>query len=74
MRVRFRTNLGSVDAEALNKRHGCTLDCRECIVDAVVVVPAKAGEELLDRGIVAAVEDPPIKGEAKKPEVTAPKK
>lgn len=62
MRVQFLTNLGSRDAAALE------LDHTECTIDAVVDVPEKAGEELIQRGYARS--ESTIKAKAK---VDAPK-
>jgi hypothetical protein len=71
MNVKFRTNLGSIDASAINLKYGADVDYRECTVDAVVNVTEGAAKVLVERGIAEPVS---IRGEAKKPEITAPAK
>ena len=65
MKVRFRTNLGSIDAANLG------LDHRECQYGKVVAVSDAVGKVLTDRGIAEAVEET-VKGAAKTPAITAP--
>ena len=50
MKVKFRTNLGSRDADALS------LDHAQCTDGAVVSVSPATGEALAKRGIVEVVE------------------
>jgi hypothetical protein len=74
MNVRFRTNLGSMDAQAVNHKYGADVDFKECVVGAVVNVTEAAAKELCDRGIAELVEPTKVKGEATKPSITAPAK
>ena len=55
MRVIFRTNLGSVDAEPLG------LDCKACAYGETVSVSDEIGMALIDSGIAEAVAEPKAK-------------
>jgi hypothetical protein len=67
MFVRFRVNLGSIDAAKLK------LDHKQCQLGAEVDVPDAAAEWLCKKGIAEPAERK-VKGVAKQPEVTAPAK
>ncbi len=90
MKVVFRTNVGSVDANALG------LDHKKCLAGKSLDVEKDAGDKLIKSGLAVASEDAkndpviqsaigvpdkkdgdeeePIKAVAKKPEITAPLK
>lgn len=65
MKVRFRTNLGSIDAADLG------LDHRECQYGKAVNVADEAAEILIARGIAEPAEQT-VKGVAKSPAIAAP--
>lgn len=80
MQVRFLQNLGLLDIAAIKKAHGIELNAAECKQDCVTNVPDKALDYLTakygKRGSKHSLFEPVanVKGEAKKPEVTAPSK
>lgn len=51
MKVTFRTNLGSIDAKALN------LDHKKCQAGASLDVDKEVGEKLIATGVAVAAED-----------------
>lgn len=66
MQVRFRVNLGTVDAGAAG------LDAKKCQAGMECEVPDAAGEWLVKKGIAVVVKT--IKGVAPAPAITAPAK
>lgn len=64
MKVRFKTNLGTMDAKALDLDHSKC--CDKCVCD----VPEAVGDHLVKRGI-AEVVPPAIKAVPPAPEISA---
>lgn len=58
MRVKFKTNLGGIDATAIY------LDYSKCCIGMEVDVSDAIGKSLVDRGVAETV-DQPVKGVAK---------
>jgi len=73
MQVRFLQNLGLLDIRALKDKHGIELKAADCKIGSVVDIPSKAFDVLSGK-YKAVVEAVNVKGEAKKPEITAPAK
>lgn len=73
MLVRFRVNLGSVDAKEVNDKTGARLEFQNCQIGAEHDIREEAAEWLIQRGIVEPV-DRRVKGVAKQSEITAPAK
>lgn len=67
MKIKFRVNLGSVDAAGLK------LDWSECKQGSELDVSKATGELLCERGIAEPVTET-VKGVAKQPSITAPGK
>lgn len=67
MKVRIRTNLGSVDAESIKHKCGSELNHAECVCGAEVSVPAAAAALLIERGIAEAAEEPETTKEKEPP-------
>lgn len=73
MQVRFNQNLGLLDIRQLKDKTGIVVDPAECKAGNTVDLPAKA-VEFFSTKYKALFEPVNVKGEAKKPEVTAPSK
>lgn len=58
MVVRFSTNLGSIDADAITRACGCKVDHKSCVYGAEAEVPDAAAALLVERGIAVAM--PPV--------------
>jgi hypothetical protein len=71
MRVRFRVNLGIIDAKTVNAKTGSQVNWAECKIGAELNLSDSAAKWLLDRGIVEACESP-VRGVAKPSKITAP--
>lgn len=54
MRVTFKTNLGTIDAEAIEKRHGVKLDCKQCQYGNELDLDSEVAAELVERGVAVA--------------------
>jgi hypothetical protein len=67
MKVKFRTNLGSNDADRLR------LDFKQCCEGMACEVDSPVGEKLVSSGVAVDVTPPPEKTEAIKPAETKPK-
>ncbi len=77
MVIKFRSNLGSIDAQALSLKHRTEVDFTKCTYKACVDFPEVAAKDMVEQGFadaVEAAEPPKIKAVAKKPDVTAPEK
>lgn len=73
MFIRFRTNLGSVDAAALAEQTGQSVNAKDCTIGNEMQVKDAAGDWLVSKGIAEQVEKN-VKGVAKQSELTAPSK
>ena len=75
MRVKFNQNLGADDARAIGDKFGCKIDPKQCTVGAVVDLDDEAAAALAEKykALFEAVNSD-VRGQAKKPEVTAPAK
>ena len=73
MQVRFLQNLGLLDIKAIKDKTGITLDPLQCKEGQTYDVPQRA-YEMLAAKYKALMEPAGVKGEAKQPELTAPKK
>lgn len=72
MQIRFRTNLGRIDIDAVKKQTGVALKIEDCLIGGEIDTDEKAAEWLVKRGIAEPTDR--IKGVAKKPELVAPSK
>ena len=73
MRVTFLQNLGTTDAAECKKRFGTAIDASQCRIGETVELPDPAAEFLAEK-YPALFEATSVRGQAKKPEVTAPAK
>lgn len=73
MQVRFLQSLGLYDIAAIKNKTGIALDPLQCKEGATCEVPQRA-YEMLAAKYKALFEPAAVKGEAKQPELTAPKK
>lgn len=73
MQMRFNQNLGLLDIRRVKEATGVQLDPAQCKEGQFADLPQKAIEALAEKypGLLSPVA---VKGEAKQPELTAPKK
>lgn len=71
MYVKFRTNLGTSDAERIKHATGVEVDAKRCTVGSEHDLADAAAQWLIDRGIA---EGRAVEAIAKQPEITAPAK
>lgn len=73
MLVRFNQNLGLLDIRLVKDKTGHELNPADCKAGCTTDLPARAAE-LLGSKYKSLFEPVNVKGEAKKPEITAPSK
>lgn len=74
MQVRFRQSLGLLDIAAIKTATGVVLDPLACKEGLVCDVPQSVLDLFTGKKYAGLVEPVALKGEAKKPEITAPSK
>jgi hypothetical protein len=76
MLVRFKNNLGLADIRLLKDKAGVDLEIKQCKEGETCELPQKAVDVLISKygAKQSLFEAVSVKGEAKKPEITAPAK